>query len=90
MKNWLREDAKLQKWVEEILSESSIVKRGFFRSSVVHQLLEEHLSMRHNHSHRLWGLVVVELWLRAWMDSPAPLGASTNPEILQRCAVPLS
>jgi asparagine synthase (glutamine-hydrolysing) len=87
MKNWLRENAKLQKWVQEILSESSIVKRGFFRSSVVHQLFEEHLSMRHNHSHRLWGLVVLELWLRAWMDSRAPRSVSTNSETLQRCAV---
>jgi len=74
MKNWLREDATLKKWLAEILSESSIAKRGFFRSPCVRQLLEEHLSMRHNHSHRLWGLVVLELWLRTWMDpqtSPA-------------------
>ena len=80
MKNWLREDAKLQKWVEEILSESSIVKRGFFRSSVVRRLFEEHLSMRHNHSHRLWGLVVLELWLKAWFDPQAASVTTQEPE----------
>jgi asparagine synthase (glutamine-hydrolysing) len=81
LKNWLRENAKLQKWVGEILSESSIVKRGFFRSSVVRQLLEEHLSMRHNHSHRLWGLVVFELWLRAWLDPQATSARSQEPNV---------
>jgi asparagine synthase (glutamine-hydrolysing) len=81
MKNWLRENARLRKWVGEILSESSMVKRGFFRSSVVRQLLEEHLSMRHNHSHRLWGLVVLELWLRAWLDPQAPSVRSQEPNV---------
>jgi len=78
MKNWLREDATLQKWVEEILSESSIVTRGFFRYSVVRRFVDEHLSRRHNHSHRLWGLVVLELWLRAWVGPASPVGARTG------------
>jgi asparagine synthase (glutamine-hydrolysing) len=89
MKNWLRKDAKLQKWVKEILSESSIVKRGFFRSSVVRQLLEEHLSMRHNHSHRLWGLVVFELWLRAWLDPQVPSATNQEPNLLHSTALPV-
>jgi asparagine synthase (glutamine-hydrolysing) len=89
MKNWLREDAKLQKWVEEVLSESSIVKRGFFRPSTVRQLLEEHRSMRHNHSHRLWGLVVFELWLRAWLDPQAPSARNQEPNLLHSMALPV-
>jgi asparagine synthase (glutamine-hydrolysing) len=79
MKNWLREDSKLHKWIEEILSESALVKRGFFRPSVVRQLLEEHLNMRHNHSHRLWALVVLELWLRTWLDPQAPSAIRHEP-----------
>jgi asparagine synthase (glutamine-hydrolysing) len=71
MKNWLREDAKLQKWMLEILLEASLVKRGLFRSTVIRRFVDEHLSRRHNHSHRLWGLLVLELWLRALLDPQA-------------------
>ncbi len=88
MKNWLREDSKLQKWVEEILSESALVKRGFFRPSVVRQLFEEHLSMRHNHSHRLWALVVLELWLKAWLD-PQTSSALSHKYVPEGTALPL-
>jgi asparagine synthase (glutamine-hydrolysing) len=69
MKNWLRTDAKLKNWVEEILLESSLIKRGLFRSSMVRKLIDEHRSMRHNHSHRIWGLLVLELWMQAWLDT---------------------
>jgi len=87
MKNWLREDATLQKWVEEILSESSILKRGFFRYSVVRRFVDEHLSRRHNHSHRLWGLVVLELWLKAWLDPQAASVMSQEPKVAEDAAV---
>jgi asparagine synthase (glutamine-hydrolysing) len=90
MKNWLRENAKLQQWVEEILSESSLVKRGFFRSSMVRQMLEEHRSMRHNHSHRLWGLVVLELWLRAWLDPKAPSTIRQETYLPETTALPVT
>ena len=88
MKNWLREDATLQRWVEQVLSESSIMKRGFFRSSVVRQLFEEHLSMRHNHSHRLWALLVLELWLRAWFDPQTSFVLTSNPAVPERTTIP--
>jgi asparagine synthase (glutamine-hydrolysing) len=88
MKNWLREDSKLHKWVEEILSESALVKRGFFRSSVVRRFFEEHLSMRHNHSHRLWALVVLELWLRVWLD-PQTSSVLSHKFVPEGTALPL-
>ncbi len=68
MKNWLRSYAKLQEWTGEILSDASLKKRGFFRPEVVHKMTEEHIKNRDNHSHRLWGLLVLELWLRTWLD----------------------
>ena len=70
MKNWLRDDMKLQNWVEEILSDPSTVKRGLFEPTVVQRLIQEHRTKRHNHSHRLWALVVLEFWMRAWVDPP--------------------
>jgi asparagine synthase (glutamine-hydrolysing) len=68
MKNWLREDSALQEWVSDILSEQSVAERGLFRPPFIRRLIGEHLSKRHNHSHRLWGLLVLELWMRKWLD----------------------
>jgi asparagine synthase (glutamine-hydrolysing) len=69
LKNWLREDSGLQEWVADVLSEQSIGKRRLFRPGFLRRLFDEHVSGRHNHSHRLWGLLVLELWMREWLDS---------------------
>ncbi len=68
MKNWLREDSDIREWVGDVLSEEAVLKRGLFRPEAVQRLIEEHLSKRHNHSHRIWGLLVLELWMREWLD----------------------
>jgi asparagine synthase (glutamine-hydrolysing) len=68
MKNWLRDNTKLQEWMVEILSNESLNKRELFHRHIIRKLVEEHVTKRHNHSHRLWGLLVLELWLRSWLD----------------------
>ena len=65
MKLWLRSDGPLGRRVARILSPDSIRARGLFRPEPVQRLLEEHRAKRHNHSHRIWALYVLELWLRA-------------------------
>jgi asparagine synthase (glutamine-hydrolysing) len=65
MKLWLRGDGPLARRVAKILSPDSLRARGLFRAEPVQRLLEEHRARRHNHSHRLWALYVLELWLRA-------------------------
>lgn len=64
MKNWLREDSIIQTWMGEILSKSCLLGRGFFNPMFVERMLDEHLQKTHNHSHRLWSLLVLELWLK--------------------------
>ncbi|MEW6001527.1 MAG: asparagine synthase (glutamine-hydrolyzing) [Nitrospirota bacterium] len=68
MKNWLRENKKVRKWIEETFSNESFVNRSLFRTDYVRRIIDEHLKKDHNHSHRLWGLLVLEIWLRAWLD----------------------
>jgi asparagine synthase (glutamine-hydrolysing) len=64
LKNWLRNDTKIRGWVTELLSEGPINDSGFFRSEFIQRLLQEHTQRTHNHSHRLWALVVLGLWLQ--------------------------
>jgi asparagine synthase (glutamine-hydrolysing) len=43
--------------------------RGPFRREAVERLLDEHESGRRDHGHRLWSLVMLELWLRTHVES---------------------
>jgi asparagine synthase (glutamine-hydrolysing) len=62
-KNWIRESDPIQQFIRSVLSESNLKKRGFFNPSFIDTLLNEHLRKKHNHSHRLWALVVLETWM---------------------------
>ncbi|MGH7628823.1 MAG: asparagine synthetase B family protein [Gemmatimonadales bacterium] len=78
VKNWLREDGVLARDVARTLSNEAIERRGLFRPDAVRRLWDEHHRRRHNHSHRLWGLYTLELWLRAReARSPAPAASAT-------------
>jgi asparagine synthase (glutamine-hydrolysing) len=45
--------------------------RGQLRPAAVEKLLDEHVRGRRDHGHRLWCLLVLELWQRAWLDAEA-------------------
>jgi len=65
MKLWLRGPGRVADRVAELLSPAALEARGLFRPEPVQRLLDEHRARRHNHSHRIWALYVLELWLRA-------------------------
>ncbi len=69
MKNWLRIDEGVRTWMEEVFSDHSFKERGFINPSFIKRMVDEHRDKSHNHSHRLWGLVVLELWLRSCLDT---------------------
>jgi asparagine synthase (glutamine-hydrolysing) len=69
MKNWLRQETALTDWMTDILKSASFRQRGFFKPSTIQQFLDEHTSKVHNHSHRLWALLVLELWFREYLDN---------------------
>jgi asparagine synthase (glutamine-hydrolysing) len=69
LKNWLRDSPELQEFVREILSVDAIRRRGIFSPSYVERMWERHLSGRENHSHRIWSLLVLELWCRHNLDA---------------------
>ena len=51
--------------------------RGQFRPAAVEQLVRDHGEGRADNGHRLWCLLVLELWQRLYVDSPTP---PTGPE----------
>ncbi len=60
MKHWLC--TSLKPMMLDLLSKASLQKHGYFDHQVVAQWTQEHLDGRVNHSHRLWALMVFEMW----------------------------
>ncbi|MDX6505130.1 MAG: hypothetical protein QOE29_2255, partial [Gaiellaceae bacterium] len=67
---WLRED--LRPMVGDLLLDERARSRGQLRPETVKRLLDEHMSGRRDHGHRLWCLLMLELWQRLYLESPHP------------------
>ena len=66
LKHWLR--GPLRPLMTDLLSADSIRGRGYFYYRTVSRWMTEHLEQRANHSHRIWALMVLELWHRQVLD----------------------
>ena len=60
LKHWLRTD--LRPLMTDLLAADTVRRRGYFQPETVTRWVSEHLSKQANHSHRLWALMVFELW----------------------------
>jgi asparagine synthase (glutamine-hydrolysing) len=67
MKHWLR--SSLRPMLQDLLSEECVRKRGYFIPHTVSGWVQEHLDGSANHSHRLWALMVFELWHRSVVEA---------------------
>lgn len=65
---WIR--GPLREMLRDTLISTTAKSRGYFDVDEVERLLTEHESRRHDHSHRLWLLLMLELWHRRWLDGP--------------------
>ncbi len=68
MKNWMRESPVIQDLLHEFLGSRQIQQRGFFNAGFIDRMMAEHQRKAHNHSHRLWALLLFELWCRSHLD----------------------
>ncbi len=68
IKHWLR--SELRPLMKDLLAPDVVRQRGYFEAGVVERWVAEHESGRYNHSHRLWALMVFELWHRQVKDVP--------------------
>jgi len=63
LKNWMRDDPVVRDFFNDTLLSREMRQRGLFQSSTITEMLDEHSRSFRNHSHRLWAILVLELWL---------------------------
>ena len=83
---WLR--GPLAGMAGELLLDGRLQSRGIFNSREVARLWSDHRSGRADHRHRVWQLIMLELWFREFIDKPsapaslrADAGAARRPGI---------
>ena len=74
---WLR--GPLAGLTSALLLDGRLRDRGIFEPAEVTRIWEEHRSGRADHPHRLWQLVMLELWFRQFVDGAPAASGSPNP-----------
>jgi asparagine synthase (glutamine-hydrolysing) len=77
LKHWLRKE--LRPLLLDVLTPDTIRRRGYFEEETVTRWITEHMQGRVNHSHRLWALLLLELWQQANSDSAVATYAHVSP-----------
>jgi asparagine synthase (glutamine-hydrolysing) len=70
---WFR--GELRPVARELLLDESARSRGWFNTSAVARLLDDHATGDADNGHRLWTLMMLELWQRAHVDEPVATAA---------------
>jgi asparagine synthase (glutamine-hydrolysing) len=61
---WLR--GPLQPWAGDLLSSSQVVANGWLDGQALQRTWNDHLTGTRNHDYRLWAVLMLESWLRAY------------------------
>jgi asparagine synthase (glutamine-hydrolysing) len=69
-KNWLRQE--LRDLLQDVLSPTRLKQQGIFHASYVQSLVREHLSGRWDHAHKLWQLLMFQLWAERYLSASHP------------------
>jgi asparagine synthase (glutamine-hydrolysing) len=67
---WFR--GELRPLARDLLLGEPARSRGWFRRAALERLLDDHGAGRADNGHRLWTLVMLELWQRAHIDEAVP------------------
>jgi asparagine synthase (glutamine-hydrolysing) len=70
LRHWVR--GPLSSIVDEVLSESSLVRRGLFDPAGVRGMIAADRAGRLDAAYTIFGLVAIELWCRMFVDPPVP------------------
>lgn len=64
--HWFR--GTMQPFLRETLLSEKALSRGLFNRASVRQLVDQHVANKVNHDHRLWSLLMLELWFQRFID----------------------
>ncbi|HEX8163333.1 MAG TPA: asparagine synthase (glutamine-hydrolyzing) [Pyrinomonadaceae bacterium] len=64
--HWFR--GEMRGFLQETLLSEKHLRRGLFKPEAVRRLVEDHVAGRADHSHRLWTLLMLELWFEKFID----------------------
>ena len=65
VRQWLRNE--LRPCLDPFVLRGHAVEQGWFRREYVQELVQDHLSERADHTHRLWALLWLEIWFRLFV-----------------------
>jgi asparagine synthase (glutamine-hydrolysing) len=74
---WLH--GKLGAWTEALFRSSSFERRGIVRPQAAREMLSLHRLGRCELDHRIWSIVMLEMWCRVWMDGRFGTEALSDP-----------
>ena len=63
---WFR--GAMQPFLRETLLSEKALSRGLFKPEAVRDLIDRHVAVKADHSHRLWSLLMLELWFERFID----------------------
>ena len=63
---WFR--SSMQTFLRETLLSDKALRRGLFKPERVRAIVDEHVDHKADHSHRLWSLLMLELWFERFID----------------------
>jgi asparagine synthase (glutamine-hydrolysing) len=66
-KNWLRNE--LSDLLQDALSPARLRQQGIFQPQYVQKLIREHREGIRDHSHKLWPLLIFQLWSERYLSS---------------------
>lgn len=80
LRHWMR--SELRELVSDVLSESSLRRRGLFDAASVHRLIQANDEGRVDGAYTLLSLMCIELWCRQFIDQTSRTPSISEPENL--------
>jgi asparagine synthase (glutamine-hydrolysing) len=78
---WLR--GPLSTMTGDLLTDGRLRARGLFQQREVERLWDDHRTGRADHRHRLWQLLMLELWFRQFVDGHEARSAAATPTLAE-------
>ena len=64
--HWFR--GAMQPFLRQTLLSDKALGRGLFRPEVLHQMIDQHVERKADHTSQLWSLLMLELWFERFID----------------------